>query len=156
MTSISKNVYTDKLDDIVNKYNNAYHKAIKMKPADVNPSMYIDFNKGKNKEGPKFKVVDNVRISKYKNIFAKVYVTNWSEEAFVIKKVKNTVPWTYVISDLKGKEIVGTLYKKELQKTNQKEFRVGKVIKRKGNKLYVKWKDYNSSFNRWIDKKAII
>ena len=77
--------------------------------------MYIDFNKENNTESPKFKIGDNVRISKYKNIFAKGYIPNWSEEAFVIKKVKNTVPWTYVISDLKGEEIVGTFYEKELQ-----------------------------------------
>ena len=74
----------------------------------------------------------------------------------MIKKVKNTVPWTYVISDLKGKEIDGTLYEKELQKTNQKEFRVEKVTKRKGDKLYVKWKGYDSSFNSWIDKRDIV
>ena len=91
--------------------------------------------------------IKKVRISKYKNIFGKCYFPNWSEEVFVIKKVKNTVPWTYVIRDLKGQETVGTFYKKEFQKTNKKEFRVEKVIKRKGVKLYVTWKDYNSSFN---------
>ena len=74
----------------------------------------------------------------------------------MIKQVKNTVPWTYVISDLKGEEIIRTFYEKELQKTNQKEFRVEKVIKRKGNKLYVKWKGYDSSFNCWIDKNDIV
>ena len=79
-----------------------------------------------------------LRISKYKSIFAKGYVRNWSKEVFVITKVKNTVPWTYVISDLKVEETVETFYEKELQKTNQKEIRVEKVIKRKGNKLYVK------------------
>ena len=78
----------------------------------------IDFNKENNKEGPKFKVGDHVRVSKYKNIFAKGYITNWSEEDFVIKKVKNTGPWTYVISDLNGEEIVGTFYEKKIQKTN--------------------------------------
>ena len=100
MISRSKNVYIDKLDDIVNKYNNTYHKTVKMKTVDVNPSIYIDFNKGNNKEGPKFKVGDNVRISKYENILANGYVPNWSEEVFMIKKVKNAVPWTYVINDL--------------------------------------------------------
>ena len=138
MTSISKNVYIDKLDDMVNKYNNIYHRAIKIKPVNVKPGINIYFNKNNNKEGLKFKVGDNVRISNYKNIFAKCYVRNWSEEVFVITKVKNTVPWTYVISDLNGEGIVGTFYKKELQKINQKEFRAEKVIKRNGDKPYVK------------------
>ena len=109
-----------------------------MKPVDVKPSIYIDFNKENNKEGPKFKVGDHVRISKYKNIFAKDYVRNWPEVVFVVKKAKNTVPSSYVISDLNCEEIVGTFYEKELQKTNQKDFKVEKAIKRKGNKLYIK------------------
>ena len=74
----------------------------------------------------------------------------------MIKKVKNTVPWTYVINDFSGEEIVGTFYEKELQKTNQKELRFKKVIKRKDDKLYVKWKGYNNSFNSWRDSKDII
>ena len=93
-------------------------------------------------------------MSKSKSIFEKGYVPNWSADVFVIKKVKNTVPWTYGISDLKGEEIFGTFYKKELQKTNQEEFRVEKIIKKREDKLYVKWKGYDSSFNSWIDKKA--
>ena len=141
MTSISKNMYIDKLDDIINKYNNTYHGIIKVKPVDIKSSTYFDFNKKNNKEGPKFKVGDNVRISKYENIFVNSYIRNWSIEVFVIKKVKNTVPWTYVISDLNGEEIVGT-YENKLQKTNQKEFRVEKVIKIKDDKLHVKWKGY--------------
>ena len=153
MTSISKNMCIDKLDDILNKYNNTYHSTIKMQPVDVKSSTYIDSSKEINDKDPKFKIGDIVRISKYKNIFAKGYVPNWSEEVFVIKKVRNTVPWTYVISDLKVEEIVGTFCEKEEQKTNQKEFRVEKVIKRKGNKLYVKWKGYGSSSSRLIDKK---
>ena len=96
-----------------------------------------------------------MRISKYKNIFAKGYTPNWLEEDFVIKKGKYTVPWTYVIDDLNDEEIIGTFYEKELQKTNQQKFRIEKVIKRKGNKLYVKWKGYDSSFNSWIDKKDL-
>ena len=124
MTSISKNVYLNKLDDIVNKYNNAYHWTIKMKPVDKNPGMYFDFNKESNKEGPKFKVGDNVRISKYENIFGKVSIPNWTGEVFLMKNIKNIVPWTYVISDLKDEETVGRLYEKKLQKTNQKELRV--------------------------------
>ena len=93
MTSISKTVYIDKLDDIVNKYNNTY-STIKMKPVDVKSNTYIDFSKEVNDKNPKSKIADNVRISKYKNVFTKGYNPNWSEEVFVIKKVKNTVPWT--------------------------------------------------------------
>ena len=141
MTSISKNVYIDKLDDIVNEYNNTYHTTIKMKPVDVKDNIYINADKEINNEDPKFKVGDLVRISKYKNIFAKGYMPNWSEEVFVIKKVKNTVPWTYVINDLNGEEITGTFYEKELQKTNQEEFRIEKVIRRKGDKLMLNRKD---------------
>ena len=95
MTSISKNVYIDKLDDIVDKYNNTYHSTIKMKPINVKDNTYINTAKEINNKDPKFKVGDRVRISKYKNIFAKGYAPNWSEEVFVIKKVKNAVPWTY-------------------------------------------------------------
>ena len=94
MTSISKNMYIDKLVDIVNEYNNAYHTAIKMKHIDVKDNTYINADKETNDKDPKFKVGDRVRISKYKNIFAKGYTANWSEEIFLIKKVKNTVPWT--------------------------------------------------------------
>ena len=118
MTSISKNVYIDKLDDIVNEYNNAYHTTIKMKPTDVKGNIYINTDKEINNKDLKFKVGDRVRISKYKNIFAKGYTLNWSEEVFVIKKVKNTVPWTYVIKDLNDEEITGTFHEKELQKSN--------------------------------------
>ena len=156
MISVLKNVYIDKLDNIVGEYNNTYHRKIKMTPADVEDNTYIDFKEEINDKDPKFKVGDHVRISKYKNIFAKGYMPNWSEEIFIIKKIKNTVPWTYVINDLNGEEIIGTFYEKELQKTNQKEFRIEKVIKRKGDKLYVKWKGYDNSFNSWIDKKDLV
>ena len=130
-------MYIDKLEDIVNKCNNAYHISIKMKSV-VKLSKDIDFWKENNKKGPKFKVDDNVRISKYKKVFAKDYIANWSEEMFMIKIEQKSVPWTYVISDLNGKEIAGTFYEKELQKTNQKESRVEKVTKRNDDKLYVK------------------
>ena len=150
-TSISKNVYIDKLDDIVDEYNNTYHTTIKIKPIDVKDNTYINADKEINN-----KVGDRVRISKYKNIFAKGYMPNWSEEVFIIKKVKNTIPWTYAINDLNGEEIIGTFYEKELQKTNQEELRIEKVIRRKGDKLYVKWKGYDHSFNSWIDKANLV
>ena len=132
-----------------------------MKPVDVRDNTYVDSTelhsiKRVNDKNPKLKVGDQVRFSKYQNIFAKRYTPNWSEEVFVIKEVKNSVPWTYVINDLNSDEIIGTFFEKELQKTNQPEFRIEKVIKKKGDKLYVNWKSFNSSFNSWIDKKDLI
>ena len=125
-----------------------------MKPIDVTSDSYAEYNEDSNVTKPKFKVGDHVRISKYKNIFVKGYTQNWSEEGFVVGKIKDTVPWTYLISDLNGEKAAGTFYEKELQKTNQEKFRIEKVFERKGDKLYVKWKGYDNSFNSWIDKKA--
>ena len=119
MTAISKNVYFDVLDDIVNKYNNTVHRTIKMKPIDVTGNSYAEYNEDFNKEDPKFKVDDHIRISKYKKIFAKRYAPNWSEEVFDVSKIKNTVQWTYVANDLSGEEITGSFDEKELQKTSQ-------------------------------------
>ena len=126
MTSVSKHVYFDKLDDMVGEYNNTYHRTIKMKPAHVEDNTYIDFFLKFNDKDQRFKVFDHVRISKCKNIFAKGYMPNWSEEVFAVSKIKTAVPWTCVINDLNGEEIIGTFYEKELQKTNQKEFKIKK------------------------------
>ena len=125
MSAISKNVYFDVIDDIKynNKYNITVHRTIQMKQVDVNSDSYAEYNEDSNKKDPKLKVGDDVRISRHKSIFAKRYTQNWSEEVFVISKIKNTVPWTYVISDLNGEEITGTFYKQELQKTDLKKFR---------------------------------
>ena len=155
MTATSKNVYYDALDDIVNKYNNTVQRAIKINPIDVTDDSFAEYNEESNKKDPKFKIGDHVRISKYKNVFAKGYALNWSE-VFVISKINNTVPWTYVISDLNGEDITGSFYEKELQRTNQQIFRIAKIIKRKGNKVYVKWKGYDNSFNSRINKKDIL
>ena len=120
MTAISKNVYFHVLDDIVNKYNNTVHKTIKMKPIDVTDDSYAEYNEDFNKKDPKFKFGDHVRISKYKSIFAKGYTPNWSEELFVISKIKNTVSWTYAISDLHCEEITGSFYEKNCKKLVKK------------------------------------
>ena len=106
MTLVSKNVYIDKLDDIANKYNNTYNSTIKMKPVHVKSNPYIDSGKEINEKDPKFKVSDTVRISKYKKFFAKCNTPNWYKEVFVIRKVKNTVPWRYFINDFNDEEIV--------------------------------------------------
>ena len=122
-------MHIDKLDDLVNKYNNRYRSTIKMKPGDVKSNIYIDSSKENNKKDPKFKIRDIVRIPKFKNIFAKGYNPNWSEKGFMIKKVKNNVLWTYVINEITREEIVVTFYQKELQKANQKELKNNKFRK---------------------------
>ena len=127
-----------------------------MTPIDVTDDSYPEYNGDFNKKHPKFKVGDHVRISKYKNIFAKRYTPNQSEEVFVASKIKNTAPWTYVVSELNGEEITGRFYEKELQKTSQEKFRTEKVLKRKVGKLYVEWKGYDTSINSWINKKGLI
>ena len=106
VTAVSRNVYFDVLNDIVDEYNNTYRKTIKMKPIDVGDDSFAEYNEESNEKGPKFKVDDHVRISKFKNVFAKGYTPNWSEEIFVAKKIKNTMPCTHVINDLNGEGIL--------------------------------------------------
>ena len=115
MTAIGKNVYYDVLDDVVNKYKNTKHSTIKMKPIDVrnNKGVYINEH---NEKHSLFKVGDRVRISKFKNIFAKGYTPNWSKEIFIVDKINDTVPYTYNLKDLNDEEIIGSFYDQELQK----------------------------------------
>ena len=87
---------------------------------------------------------------------AKGYTQNWSEKVFIVRKIKDAVPWTYVISDVNGEKITGRFYEKELQKTSQEKLRIEKVLKRKGDKSYVKWKGYDNSFNSWINEKDLV
>ena len=117
MAATGKNVYYDVLDDIVNEYNNTKHNTIKMKPKDVgnnNKRVYIDEH---NEKRSRFKVGDRVRISEFKNIFAKGYTPIWSREIFIINKINDSVPYTYNIKDLNGEEIIGSFYDRELQKS---------------------------------------
>ena len=114
MTTIGKNVYFNDLDDVVKKYNNTVHSSIKMKPEDVTGNSFVEYFEKTNKKSPNFKIGDPVRVSQYKNVFTKGYTPNWSEKVFVVNKVQNTVPWTYLIYDLNGEEIKGSFYEKEL------------------------------------------
>ena len=135
MTATGKNVYYDVLDDVVNKYNNTKHITIKMKPIDVgdnttkstagpsslersaierNKRVYVDEH---NEKDSRFKVGDRVKISKFKNIFAKGYTPNWSNEIFIVNKINDTIPYTYNLKDLNDEEIIGSFYDRELQKT---------------------------------------
>ena len=116
MTSVSKKVYINKLDDIMGEYNNTYHKTIKMKTIDVKDNTYLDSKKEVNDKDPKFKVGYHIRISKYKNIFAKGYTPNWSEEIFVISKIKNTVPWIYLLMILMVKKLLEQFMKKNCKR----------------------------------------
>ena len=152
MTTISKNDYLDVLDDFRRTVLNKVHRTIKMKPIDVTSDSYAKYNEDSNEKEPNFKVGDHVRISKYKKIFAKGYTQNWSEVICIISKIKNTVPWPYAISDLNDKPITGSFYEKEMEKTSQEK----PNIKRNSDKLYMKWKGYNISFNSWIDKKNLV
>ena len=150
MTSISKNFCIDQLDNLDNKYNNIYYSTIKIKPVDVKANTYIDSNKEFDNKNCKSKIGDIARISKYENIFARGYVLNLSD----LKNLKILCRRNFFITDFEGKEHFETFYEKEYQGINQKVLRVEKVIKMKSDKLYVKWKCYDKSFNSWIDKKT--
>ena len=154
MTAVTKNVYFDVLNDILIKYNNTVQGNIKMKPTDVSlkwnqSDSYAKYNEDSNVAKPKFKVGDHVRISKYKNSFSEGYTQNWSEEVFVISKIKNTVPWKYVISDLNGEKITGSFYEKELQKTR-------KSIENKMWQIVYQMERIWQFMYSWIDKKDLI
>ena len=117
MTATGKNVYYDVLDDIVNEYNNTKHITITMKPKDVRNNNKIVYINKHNEKRSRFKVGDRVRISKFKNIFAKGYAPNWSREIVIVNKINDTVPYTYNIKDLNDEEIIGSFYDRELQKS---------------------------------------
>ena len=118
MTVISKNVYFDVLDDILDKYNNIVHRTVKMKPIDATDHSFAEYSEDFYEKDPKFKFGDHVRISNYKNIFAKGFAPNWLKEVFVVSKIKYS-SLDIVINDLSGEEITGRFYEKELQKTSQ-------------------------------------
>ena len=158
-TENNSTIFYNIIDDLVNKYNNKYHSKIKMTL--VEGSEKINENKIKNiynlkkttKPG-KFEIGDRVRISLEKNIFEKSYETNWTEEIFEIYDIKySNVPY-YYLNDLNGKKIQGLFYSEELQRTNFKKddlYIIEKVLKTKNDKAYVKWPNYDSSFNSWVN-----
>ena len=152
--------YIDMLPEMVEKYNNTYHRSIKMTPvqaSDPKNSEKVYFTLYKNipeKTKPKFKVGDKVRITKKKDIFDKGYTTNWTKELFIITEVQNTIPPTYKIEDMNSENVQGTFYEEELQKSEQEIFRIEKIIKtrtKNGKKeIFVKWEGYKPEFNSWI------
>ena len=120
MTAVSRNVYYDVLDNVVKKYNNTVHSTTGMKPKNVKYYNVTEYIEESNKKDPTFKIGDRVRMSRYKNVFAKGYAPNWSEEVFVVSKVKNTVPWTYELNDSNGEKILGSFMKKSCKRPIRK------------------------------------
>ena len=153
--------YFNVLDDFLNQYNNTVHSSIKMTPTEASQKQNenqawknLHDNLCINKN-TKFKVGDQVRISRKKETFEKGYTPRWTEEVFEILQVQYTNPPTYKIKDLNGQEIKGTFYEQEMQKTTQEIYRIEKIIRRKGSKSYVKWLGYPTEFNSWVDNKDI-
>lgn len=150
------------LPKLVNDYNKSRHSTIKMKPSDVsrdNEQKFLNsvYNRIKIAVPGKYNVGDFIRVSKYKNLFAKGYTPNWTTEIFKVKTVKHTNPVTYLIQDLQGKDIYGGFYELELQKVKYPDvYLVEKVVRSKGNKLYVKWLGLSDAHNSWISKKDVI
>lgn len=152
------------LQKIIDDYNNTKHRTIKMKPNDVNNRNEQDllntvYNQKYNiseKIKEKFKIGDFVRLSKHKKVFEKGYTPNWTTELFKVKKIQYTHPITYLLVDLDGREIYGTVYAEELQLAKYSDFYlVEKIIRRRGDKLYVKWLGFDNGHNSWIDKSSV-
>ncbi len=163
-------IYYNILPDIIEKYNNTYHRSIKCTPTDARqPSNYQDvikalYNYNNNNTSslnhpPKFKIGDQVRISRLKKHFEKGYTANWTEEVYTIQKVQTTIPYTYKLKDTKNEAVVGTFYEPELQSAKQTTFRIEKVLRRRTKngkrEIYVKWLGYSSAFNQWIPETDI-
>ena len=156
--------YIDVLPDLVKDYNNTVHSSIKMTPIEASKkkneltvwrNLYPDRYKIYDLT-PKFSVGDKVRITKKKKVFEKGYTTRWTEEIFTIKEIQNTNPITYKLKDLNKKEIKGTFYEPELQKTKQQVFRIEEVLEKGEKQSLVKWKGYDKTFNSWVDNKDLI
>ena len=160
-TENNNTIFYNIIDKLVNEYNNKYHRTIKMTPVEASKKINENkikqiYNFEKTNKIAKFKIGDPVRISLNKNIFEKSYETNWTEEIFVIYDIKySNVPY-YYLKDLNDEKLDGTFYEQELQKTNLTLYVIEKIIKTKNDKLFVKWRGYNNSFNSWINKKDVI
>lgn len=163
-TANGKYTWLQMLPDLIVKYNNTVHRTINMKPADVNKynekKVLLRINKKRlpsNVKPSKFKIGDRVRISKYKKVFTKGYLPNWTNEIFIIHSIKPTVPRTFILRDDRGNVLDGTFYEQEISKTKYGNiYLIEKILKRKGNKLFVRWLGYDKSYNSWIDKKDVI
>ena len=153
--------WLDILPKLIRKYNNKVHRSIGMKPNQVNAkNSTVVYERLMSPQmetkAPKYKVGDKVRISKYKHIFEKGYKPSWTGEVFTIHQVKDTKPVTYILQDENKEIIKGGFYEQELMKTKYPDvYLIEQVIKRQGDKLYVKWLGYPNSHNSWINSKDV-
>ena len=161
LTENNNTIFYNILDKLTNNYNNKYHSLIKMTPIEgskkINEKKIKNiYNFEKTKKPGKFKIGDRVRISLEKNIFEKGYVTNWTEEIFVIYDIKySNVPY-YYLKDLNNEKLEGIFYEQELQKTKQDDlYIIEKILKTKNSNIFVNWKGYDNSFNSWINKNTV-
>ena len=151
------------MQDLISQYNNTFHRAIKMKPKDVNnknvKKVLNNINDGKPQKSlksAKFETGEKVRVSQNKLIFEKGNTPNWSTEIFTITKRLNTVPYTYLLKDYQDNPIKGCFYEEELSKTRVPDiYLVEKVLKRQGNNIYVKWLGFDKNHNSWIHKNDL-
>jgi len=162
-TANSTRRYIDVLDEMVSRYNETRHSSIKMTPTEASKqqnesTVYRNLYPDINDEPPTHKLAigDKVRITKKKGTFEKGFTPRWTEEIFTISQLQYTNPPTYKITDYNGEEIEGTFYEQELQKTKQEIFRIEKIIRKRGNKSFVKWLGYPESFNSWVNNEALI
>ena len=162
-TANETNKYIDEFQNMVDKYNTTYHRSIKLTPSDArDPSNYKHVFKalyGKIRPPPspaKFHVGEKVRISRNKDTFEKVFTRHWTEEVFTVSLVKHTNPITYSLEDLRGEPVRGSSYEQELQATNQQIFRIERVLRRQGQRAYVKWLGYSNAFNPWVPLQDVV
>lgn len=156
--------WLDLLPELVDEYNHTVHRTIGMKPIDVDKAAEHRLQKTVfstkielPSRRPKFKIGDHVRISKYKSVFEKGYTPNWTSEIFKIRKVQLTDPYSYLLEDNTGNEIVGGFYETEIQKVMYPDLiLIEKIIRKKGNKVYVKWLGFDKSHNSWVNKKDVL
>ena len=153
--------YTDILNGLVKSYNNSYHGSIKMAPNHVTARNSVTVWNNLHSVAPlsksKFKIGDVVRISKTRRVFKKGYLPQWSEEIFTLSKKLNTNPITWKLRDWDGELLQGSFYKQEIQKIvkNNDRYVIEKVLKRRKNKVFVKWREYDDKFNSWVDASDI-
>ena len=160
-TENNNTIFYNILDELVKNYNNKYHSSIKMTPVEASKKINEKkikniYNFEKTKKPGRFRIGDKVRISLEKNIFEKGYETNWTQEIFVIYDIKySNVPY-YYLKDLNNEKLQGTFYEQELQKTKQDDYyTIEKILKTNKDKIYVKWRGYDNSFNSWINKNTV-